>query len=85
MHHFTNLSTLHYQGRLDALAYAYQVMVYGAYCQQRGDGSMLGIDIPVGEYDIADAVVNALLCLMAQILQGVSQSALTTVHGEQDR
>ena len=46
---------------------------------------MLGIDISVGEYDIADAVVNALLCLMAQILQSISQSAFTAVHGEQDR
>ena len=85
VHHLPYLATLHDDGCLNTLAHGDKIMVDGADSEKRRYGSMLAVDVTIGKNDVVDALVYALLCLLAQIVQGTAQTAFAFLHIEEHR
>ena len=83
VHHFPYLAALNDDGGLYALAHRDKIMVNGADCEERRYGSMLAVDVAVGEDDVVDTLVHALLCLLAQIVESAAQTAFAFLHLEE--
>ena len=74
MHYLTNLTALNDEGSLHTLAGINQIMMYGAYCEQRWDGSMSLIHATVAQDDVVVAIIHALCSLLAEFIQSLMQS-----------
>ena len=83
MHHLTNLAALHNQGGLYTLLYRNEIMVYRTHCQQARNGCPLLVDVTVRENDVVHTFIHTRLCLLAQILDSLSQSTRTFFNVEQ--
>ena len=77
MHRLTYLAAFHNQRCLHTLAHTNQVVVNGAYSQQRGDSRMLVVDITVGEDDVVHALVHTSLSLFAELVECVTKPFFT--------
>ena len=85
MHHLSYLAAFHDDGGLDALAHGDKIMVYGADSEKRRNGSVLAVDVAVGENDIVYALIHALFCFPAQIVKGAAKTAFAFLHIEEHR
>ena len=68
------------EGCLHTLAGINQIMMNGAYCEQRWDGSMGFIHATVAQDDVVVAIIHALGCLLAEFIQSIMAAQL----GEKD-
>ena len=50
--------------------------MYGAHGEQRRYGSVVGVDVAVGENDVVVAIVDAALSLLAQVVERLAQTVL---------
>ena len=74
MHYLTNLAALNDEGSLHTLAGINQIMMYGAHGEQRWNGGMGLIHATVAQDDVVVAIIHALCCLLAELIQSLMQS-----------
>ena len=74
MHYLTNFTTFYDEGSLHTLAGINQIMMYGAYGEQRWDGCMGLIHTTVAQDDVVIAIIHALGSLLAEFIQSLMQS-----------
>ena len=85
MHGLAYLTAFHDEGGLHTLADADQIVMDGTYSQQRGDGGMRLVNIPVAEDDVVHSLVHTVLCLMTEIVQRLAQSFFSFLDVEEYR
>ena len=74
MHYLTNFTTFYDEGSLHTLAGIDQIMMYGAYGEQRWDCRMGFIHATVGEDNIVVTIIHALAHTKRNNLPGIDYS-----------
>ncbi len=73
MHHLANLAALHDQGCLHTLAHLDEIVVDGTDGKERRNGHVVLVDVAVGEDDVVEPVVDALLRVVAELVESLAQ------------
>ena len=83
VHHLTNLTALHNQSGLHTLLHTDEVMMHRTHRQQARDGSTLLVDVSIGKDDVVHALIDRCLSLLAEVFDGLTQSAGALLDVEQ--
>ena len=74
MHHLADLTALNDQSCLYTLTHIDEIMMDSTHCEQGGNSHMVAVGATVGEDNIVESVIDALLGFMTELVDSIVQA-----------